>query len=145
MDIAWSCTTNDNDSQESDYHISLMHNNSISHRNYPNVHNNNVHCTVSIDRDHMDRRCDASFPSSDCYDDSRGAVDGFVVDGTLKNENDAMTNGDSMARKEDFQGQIWNRHHVFLPKEVHLFHCTTVSHPLRIRRRSDRNCVCHFH
>src|SRR5579862_9387817 len=58
MDIVLLYMMNDNDNPENDYHILLLNNNSIFHKNYPNVHNNIDHYKVSNDHDHMDNMYD---------------------------------------------------------------------------------------
>jgi hypothetical protein len=98
MDIVLLYMMNDNDNPEIDYHILLMNNNNISHKNYSNVHNNNVHYKVLNDHDHMDNTYDVFFPMFDYYDGLIIFVDDYVVDEMMMNENDEMM----MLMNEDY-------------------------------------------
>jgi hypothetical protein len=95
MDIVLLYRMNGNDNQENDYHILLMSNNNIFHKNYQNVHNSNVHYKVMNDHDHMDNMYDAFVRMDDYCDDSIiSAVDDYVDDEMMRNENDELMMND---------------------------------------------------
>ena len=86
---------NDNDNQENDYHILLMNNNNIFHKNYLNVHNNNLHYKILKNHGHMDNMYDVFVLIINYYNDLIVYVDDCVDDEMIKTENDAMMNNDS--------------------------------------------------
>jgi hypothetical protein len=92
MDIVSLYMMNDNDNQENDYHILLMNNNNIFHKNYPNVHNNNVHYMDLNVRDHTDNMYDVFVRMLDYFDDLIIVVDYYVDDESMMNEDDEMLN-----------------------------------------------------
>ena len=100
MDIVLLYKTNGSDIQENDYHIYLMSNNNISHRNYLNEHNNNVHCTAPNDHDRTDNMYDVFVHHSIDSNDLLINFDGCVVDEMMKNVNVVTMNDDCSTRKK---------------------------------------------
>jgi hypothetical protein len=75
-----------------------MSNNNIFHKNYPNVHNSNVHYKLLNDHDHMDNMYDVFVRMLDDYDDLIIYVDDYVDDEMMMNENDErMMNDDYLS------------------------------------------------
>jgi hypothetical protein len=90
MDIVLLYMMIDIDNQENDYHIYLMNNNNIFHKNYSNECNNNVHYMVKNDHDHMDNMYDVFVLIKNYYNDLIINVDDYVDDEMMKNENDGL-------------------------------------------------------
>ncbi len=91
---------NDNDNQENDYHILLMNNNNIFHKNFLNEYNNNVHYMIKNDHDHMDNMYDVFVLIKNFDDDLIIFVDDYVDDEMMKNENDDLYLSKKNRKKE---------------------------------------------
>ena len=92
MDIVLLYKMIDNDNPENDYHISLMNNNKIFHRNSLNERNNNLPYMRSNDHDRMDNMYDVFVLIRYYYDGLIRSVDDYVDDEMSENENDEKMN-----------------------------------------------------
>ncbi len=103
MDIVLLYKMIDNDNPENDYHILLMNNNNIFHKNFPNEYNNNHLYMILNDHDHMDNMYDVFvLIVKNYYDDLIRFVDDYVDDEMSINANDEKTNDLYLPEKETY-------------------------------------------